>query len=97
MQDFYAGYEGEPEYLFSVDDKVALRCWEGHIAAVFDDVPPERGAWAGLAEGWHFDGWGDQPWQPRDLRACLTQLQAIEEIPERYRTLAHEALCANNE
>lgn len=75
FQDFYAGYEGEPEFLFLVDGRLRLRCWEGHLSAILDAVLPEQGCWTGLAEAYHLDLWGDHPWRVTNHAGCLTQLQ----------------------
>lgn len=76
-QDFYAGYEGEPEFLFFVDRRLRVRCWEGHLAAFLDAAEPEGGRWTGLAEAHHLDLWGDHPWQVTDSAECLRQLRKV--------------------
>lgn len=74
-RDFYAGYEGEPEFLFFLDGHLRLRCWEGHLSAFLDAADPEQGRWTGLAEAYHLDLWGDHPWPVTDNAECLAQLQ----------------------
>ena len=75
FKDFYAGFEGEPEFLFSVDGRLRLRCWEGHLSAFLDTVLPEQGRWTGLAKAYHLDLWDDHPWQVTNNAECLAQLQ----------------------
>ena len=78
LLDFYAGFEGEPELLFFLDGCLRLRCWEGYVDTLFDAVAPQHGQ-TGLAEAYHLDAWGDEPWHVTDNVACLAQLRDVRE------------------
>ena len=91
IQDFYAGYEGEPEFLFLLNGHPRLRCWEGHLSAILDTVLPEYGLWTGLAEPYHLDLWGDRPWRVTNNVESLTQLQQARVIDNISADYAREA------
>lgn len=90
--DFYSGFEGEPEFLFYAGGKLALRCWEGYLAPLLEGARPSEQGWLGLADAWHRDLWGDEPWVVPDLVECIVQLQAIDRVPSHYQFAAAEAL-----
>ena len=76
MQDFVTGFEGEPEIHFFRDKVLALRIWEGHLAAILEDVEPIAGLWTGLAKGWHLDQWSDAVWKA-PISDCVAELQSL--------------------
>jgi hypothetical protein len=96
--DFYAGYEGEPEYIFRIERQPTsfLRIWGGYIDAIMNAVTPGPSGWHSLAKFYHLDeGWFEEsPWRIPELPAALDQLHAVDsseldEQPKRVLT----ALC----
>jgi hypothetical protein len=84
--NFYAGFEGEPELVFS---QVAngcnkiLRIWEGHFDTIIQHVSVSTdGNWKGLAYYYHLclGCWGDdqEDWQIPNMAEALVQLQEIK-------------------
>ncbi len=49
--EFYFGYEGEPEVLFSInkDNAVVYHFWEGFFEDIWGDVEFQKDGWRGIA------------------------------------------------
>ena len=92
VRDFYAGFEGEPEFLVFVAGALRLRCWEGYLAALLESVQPRDGRWRGLAEAYHLDLWGEGPWQVPSAAECAGQLREVGPRPDASPELAREAM-----
>jgi hypothetical protein len=83
-QDFYAGFEGEPEIRFVLkrDAKVlrTLRAWIGYFDTIMRKVSPEAEGWTALAREYHTDlGWSeDPPWRVPDVPAAVAQWAGVD-------------------
>lgn len=84
MQDFYTGFEGEPEIRFvltrnQMEDRT-LRLWEGYFNAIMMNATPEDGRWTGLALPYHLhEGWYEKsPWMIEELPSALEQWEKID-------------------
>ena len=80
--DFYAGYEGDPEYIFRIECQPtrSLRIWGGYIDAIMNSVAPGPSGWHSLAKFYHLDeGWFEEsPWRIPELSKALDQLQVAD-------------------
>ena len=85
MEDvnFYRGFEGEPELIFSYQNEGSVRhfyMWMGYFVDIIDAVEPEPEGWSSLAYCYHLnEGWYDQDnWPIPDLPVAINQIQSIE-------------------
>lgn len=83
MQDYYSGFEGEPEIRFTlksrdVPDSI-LRMWTGYFDSIMTRLAPEGGQWTGLARPYHLhEAWYDgAPWKVPDLAYVVEQWKGI--------------------
>ena len=82
-EDFYSGFEGEPELRFVLclhEAPVAeIRAWNGYFAGLMQEVPRVNGQWTGLALPYHLaEGWYEtSPWTIPDVREVEAQWRAI--------------------
>ncbi|WP_262028278.1 hypothetical protein [Microvirga sp. Mcv34] len=82
--DFYSGFEGEPEIRFTYAGKDgsqrAVRIWIGYFDAIMNRVEPDNGIWRGLALPYHLnEGWYvENPWQIPSLNAVIDQWQSVD-------------------
>lgn len=84
--DFYTGFEGEPELVFTQvvnDYKKIFRLWEGYFDTIIQHISVSTdGNWKGLAYHYHLclGCWGDdqKDWQIPNIAEALIQLQEIK-------------------
>jgi hypothetical protein len=84
--NFYTGFEGEPELVFSQvvnDHKKILRLWEGHFDTIIQYASVSKdGNWKGLAYYYHLCSgcWSNdqENWQIPNTIEALVQLQEIK-------------------
>ena len=80
--DFYAGFEGEPEYIFWVEAYPShqLRAWGGYFDAIMRALERKKPAWESLymyyqiEEGWFHTS----PWPVPDTAIAIAQLHLIQ-------------------
>lgn len=84
MEDFYTGFEGEPEIRFETKSRGTLhrsvRMWVGYFDDLMDQARPERDGWTGMARAYHeAEGWYDEsPWKVPDVGSALMQWKNID-------------------
>lgn len=81
--DFYSGFEGEPEIRFSWtrgDGSIAVvRLWIGHFDAIMNLVQPNGGVYTGLADPYHrHGGWYEGEWPIPSLGDVIEQWGALD-------------------
>ncbi|GHG77823.1 dihydroorotate dehydrogenase (quinone) [Comamonas sp. JC664] len=83
MKDFYTGFEGESEILFTlrgenVPDQL-IRMWAGYFDDIAMRIELEDGKFTGLALTYHLvEGWQDGvPWKVPDLGHTVKQWEGI--------------------
>ncbi len=89
--DYYTGFEGEPEVIFtrrSLDgeSQSQIRLWVGYYDDMIEQIPPgKNGSWKGITKDYHLlEGWRDSTdRQCADTQLLLAQLQAID--PAKFR------------
>ncbi|WP_127533291.1 hypothetical protein [Paenibacillus kobensis] len=86
VKDFYSGFEGEAEIIFSFenseDQKVQLKIWIGYLDSIMAAIQPNENGWSGLAYYYHTDtGWFEEtPWRIPDIGDALNNLQSVSKI-----------------
>jgi hypothetical protein len=79
VEDFYRGFEGEPEIRFVAKGAVGpdreVRIWVGYFSTIMDRIVPEGDGWTGLALPYHLcEGWyEDDGWRVPDLDGVISQ------------------------
>lgn len=83
MENFYEGYEGNPEldiYTLIGDEKVGIQMWDGYFDEIMTKIEPGNEGWQSLAyyynmnEGWY----DDSPWKIPNNTEALNQLETVE-------------------
>ena len=81
-KDFYTGYEGEPEYVFRLQEQPAssVRAWGGHIDSIMAAMSADTVGWDALFKAYQLDeGWfNESPWSVPDVTRARIQLELVD-------------------
>lgn len=50
---FYEGYEGEPEIIISLSNKIAIHIWDGYFEDILNSPPLNGKGWSGFTRDYH--------------------------------------------
>lgn len=82
--EYYIGYEGEPEIQFivaeDVDVKKIISMWNGYFDDIMNIIKPTDTGWNGIALHYHlYTGWYEEsPWLLVDIKETLIQFQQLD-------------------
>ena len=83
-EEYYNGFEGEPEMIFTLvksnGEKKEFGIGEGYLNTIIKKVKPKENGWTGLAYYYHlYIGWYDEsPWLVQDIMESYEQLKEID-------------------
>lgn len=80
--DYYIGFEGEPEIQFIYrkgNNSEIFIVWEGYFDQIMRLIKPDDDGWKGLAYYYNmYLGWYEEsPWMVQDLRSALMEFESI--------------------
>ena len=83
MDNYYAGFEGNPEidiYTFKGNIRIGIEIWDGYFDEIMGAIQPLNGEWQSLAYYYNLDeGWyDDSPWEIPNNQEALKQFESID-------------------
>ncbi|EXM38751.1 hypothetical protein RASY3_10975 [Ruminococcus albus SY3] len=100
-EKYYAGFEGEEEYVFFTCDEKGIRrgygIWDGYLGAVVDGIKPEEYGFIGLQLYYHVDMLNeelcpDDVYEFKDPVTVYRQLAAVDKTKLRFLPKSGEVL-----